>query len=132
MSRNPDHNLNEVSQMPDEFDRLMGSIDGLPDVTRTRESTIRVVPPFGMRTQLFVVQTFRQREQGDTVFLEHVSKAGTVRLVLPPKVTDAIARQRGQLTDKVRSASAKRVAQERKERGEVPGFMRSKKGAKKK
>ncbi len=46
-----------------------------------------VVPPLGVGgTQLYVVQTYRQKEQGDTIFLEHVSETGTVRLVIPPQV----------------------------------------------
>jgi hypothetical protein len=45
------------------------------------------------------VQTYRQKEQGDTIFLEHVSETGTVRLVIPPQVSAVIARQREQLTE---------------------------------
>jgi hypothetical protein len=75
---------------------------------------------------LFVIQTYRQREQGDTIFLNVQSEDKAIRLVLPPQVADAIARQRDQLTDKARSKAAKRVAQERKDRGELPGFMKQK------
>jgi len=84
-------------------------------------------PAFGVGgTQLYVVQTYRQKEQGDTIFLEHVSETGTVRLVIPPQVAAVIARQREQLTAKTRSKAAKAVAQERKERGELPAFLNRK------
>jgi hypothetical protein len=109
----------------DPFDRTIGILHGLPDVTLTKTSVTRVVPPFGVGgTQLYVVQTYRQREQGDTIFLEHVSETGTVRLVIPPQVAAVIARD--QLTAKTRSKAAKAVAQGRKERGEIPAFLKSK------
>ena len=81
---------------------------GLPDVVSTKSYVTRVVPPLGVGgTQLYVVQTYRQKEQGDTIFLEHVSETGTVRLVIPPQVSAVIARQREQLTAKTRSMAAK-------------------------
>ena len=111
----------------DAFDRTIGLLHGLPDVTEVKTSVTRVVPPFGVGgTQLYVVQTYRQKEQGDTIFLEHVSETGTVRLVIPPQVSAVIARQREQLTAKTRSKAATAVAQERKERGEIPAFLKSK------
>jgi len=111
------------------FDRTMGSLHGLPDVTATKPVTLRVVPPFGVSSQMYIVQTYRQKEVGDTIFLEYVSGDETVRMVIPAKVADAIARQRDQLTGKVRSKTAKRIAQERMDRGEVPGFLKKKKAA---
>ena len=111
----------------DPFDRSIGVLHGLPDVTEAKTSVTRVVPPFGVGgTQLYVVQTYRQKEQGDTIFLEHVSETGTVRLVIPPQVSAVIARQREQPTAKTRSKAAKAVAQERRERGEIPAFLKSK------
>jgi hypothetical protein len=114
-----------------EFDRLIGQLDGLPEVVQTKASVIRAVPMLGIgSTQLYVIQTYRQRDKGDMIFMEHVSEAGTVRLVIPPAVADCIARQRDQLTTKSRSRAAKAVALERMERGEAPAFTRKKGGAK--
>lgn len=110
------------------FDRAIGSLHGLPDVVSTKASTLRVVPPFGVGSHLYAVQTFRQREIGDTIFIEHVSDNGTERLVIPAAVADVISRQRDQLTTKVRSRAGKRTAENMKERGIQPGFLR-KKGA---
>lgn len=119
---------NDSGNMPDQFDRLLGLLDGLPDVTRTRPATLRVIPPLGVGgSQLFVVQTYRQREQGDTIFLECATAGGNIRLTLPPEISNVIARQREQLTGKVRSKAAKRVAQDRKDRGLKPAFMKNKK-----
>lgn len=127
MKANRDDNAGGAASYVDPFDRTIGALHGLPDVTSTKTSVTRVVPPFGVGgTQLYVVQTYRQKEQGDTIFLEHVSETGTVRLVIPPQVSAVIARQREQLTAKTRSKAAKAVAQDRKERGEIPAFLKSK------
>lgn len=108
--------------LPDNFDRLIGALHGLPDVAVSALSTIRTLSPLIGAAQTFIVQTYRQREQGDTVFIE-----GSFRLAIPPKVADTIARQRDALTGKVRSKIAKTAAQERKAAGIAPGFMKNKK-----
>jgi hypothetical protein len=120
-----EHHPQPASAMPDAYDRLLGALHGLPDVTRTRETTIRTVPPLGIGgSQVFILQTYRQREVGDTCFLECVGAGGAVRLVLPPSVTAAIARQRDALTSKVRRKTAKASALDRKARGIAPGFLK--------
>lgn len=106
------------------FDRAIGSLHGIPDVVTTKATTLRVVPTFGVGSHTYIVQTFRQREVGDTVFLEITSEQGATRIVIPSAVADVIARQRDQLTAKSRSRAAKRNADDRKERGIKPGFMR--------
>lgn len=125
--------------MPDHYDRLLGALDGLPGVLSTKPAIAQQVTPILGTSQTFVVRTVRQQErdeQGEnaspaafTVFLEHTSReSGLIRIVLPPKVTDLIARQREALTTQARKRTAKRIAQERKARGEVPAFMRAKRG----
>lgn len=109
------------------FDRYLGNLHGLPEVTSVKPSVLRVVPTFGIGTHMYCVQTFRMKEQGDTIFLEHVSDEGTTRIVLPPAVADAIARQRESLTGKSRSRAAQATAADRKARGLQPGFMKKKK-----
>ena len=113
---------NKVSQ----YDKMISALEGLPDVTKTQPTTLRVVTPLIGASQTFIVQTVRQREVGDHVFLEIVSGEGAIRVVLPPKVSDAIARQRDALVTKVRRKHGKRIAAERAARGEQPGFMRGK------
>jgi hypothetical protein len=112
----------------DTYDRQIGALKGLPDVIEVKLSTVRVSIPLLGLSQTFIVQTIRQREVGDHVFLETVSRDGAIRLVLPPQVADAIARQRDALTAKSRSKAAKALAQERKERGQLPAFLKHKKG----
>ena len=125
MSDTPDYR-----SLPDKFDRAMGSLVGIPDVIHTQPTTVRASTPIVGSAQTFIVQTFRQRDEdksGDTVFLEYVDEKGTVRIVLPPAVTKVIARQRDSLTDRARSKAAKAVAEDRKARGIVPGFMKNRK-----
>lgn len=111
----------------DKFDRMMGALANLPDVTHTKPSTVVTVSPLIGEAQTFIVQTYRQREVGDTVFLQYMDGDSKVRLVIPPQAADAIARQRDALTTKVRKKVAREQAQARKARGEVPGFMKGKK-----
>lgn len=108
----------------DHFDRYYGALDGLPDTIKTGASTIISSTPLLGLTQTFIVQTVRQKDVGDSIFVQYVDGAGSKRLVIPPRVAEAIARQRDALTDKSRSKAAKALAQERKARGEVPGFLR--------
>lgn len=117
-----------------DFDRMMGALEGLPDIVNTKPSTIQVTTIIGV-SNAYIVQTFRQRDgQGkdartkDTVFLQVVSHEGTVRIVLPPEVSDTIARQREAVGTKTRKKTAKRLAQERKDAGIVPGFLRGRGG----
>jgi hypothetical protein len=119
--------MSESNNLPDPFDRLLGALHGLPDIASTKPATLRTVTPMVGTSQVFIVQTYRQREVGDTIFLECVSNNGTVRLAVPPAVSDAIARQRDALTAKSRSKAATANAQARKDRGELPGFMKRKK-----
>jgi hypothetical protein len=89
------------------------------------------VPPLGIGgVETFLVRTYRQKDVGDTIFLEHVSASGAIRIVLPPKVAACIASQRDRLTTTVRRKHSKRIAQERKAAGIQPAFMKTKGAAK--
>lgn len=117
--------LPQSADMPDAYDRQLASLHDLPDVTRTKATTVRVVPPLGVGgTLVFIVQTYRQAERGDTVFLEVVGNQGAMRIAIPPKVANTIARQRDALTAKSRSKAATAVAADRKAQGLQPGFLK--------
>ena len=111
----------------DPFDIAIGGLHGLPDVVSTRPTTIQTVQPIVGRSQSWIVQTFRQKDKGDTVFLTCVSGDQHIRIALPPKVSDMISRQRDAVTGKARKKAAKAAAQDRKDRGILPGFMLHKK-----
>ena len=114
----------ERSALGDLFDRTIRALDGLPDVVKTKPSTVRALTPVLGLSQTFIVQTYRQRDQGDSIFVEYIGAEGSLRLALPHVVADTIARQRDVLTDKSRRKAAKASALDRKARGIVPGFKR--------
>jgi len=106
--------------LSDRFDRVFGLLDGLPDSASTRATTVRATTPLIGAADTYIVQTVRMREQGDTVFLEYVGGSGSIRMVLPPSVTEAIARQRDALSTKVRSKTSKAVMERRMAEGYKP------------
>jgi hypothetical protein len=114
----------------DKFDRMFGALADLPDVTQTKPSPITVHSPIIGSAQQFIIQTFRQSEQGDTIFLTYVDDTGATRIVIPPAVADVIARQRDALTSKNRKKAARAEAARRKAAGIKPAFLkdRGKKG----
>lgn len=123
-------NDNRISK----YDRIRGGLQGVAHFTKP--STIKNVEDVTGRAETFIVETARHElrtakqsgETGDTIFVECVDENGVTRLALPPSVSSAIARQRDALTARSRSRAAKTSALARKERGEVPGFMRKKGG----
>jgi hypothetical protein len=116
------------SKMPDFYDRQLANLHDLPDVVKVKPATVRTVPPLGIGgSQVFVVTTYRQRAEGDTIFLEVMGQAGATRLVIPPLVAAVIARQRDALTGKSRSKAAKATAADRAARGVRPAFTKGRK-----
>lgn len=106
------------------YDRIRGRMQDV--ALFTKPSTVRNVESMTGRSETFVVETCRHEELGDYIFVECVDESGTVRLCLPPKVANAIASQRESLTSRRRSIASKAVAKARKDRGELPGFMKGK------
>jgi hypothetical protein len=106
------------------FDRQLRALHGLPDVTTVKATTIRTVTPVLELAQTYIIQTYRHRELGDTVFVEYIGAEGSMRIALPPAVAECIARQRDALTGKNRSRAAKNEAARRKAAGIKPGFMK--------
>lgn len=107
------------------FDRIRG---GLLDVALfTRVSTIQNIETITGKSETFIIQTCRFEDKGDYIFIQLIDDTGVIRIVIPPKASNAIASQRDSLTGTRRSNAAQRNAQDRKDRGEVPGFMKAKK-----
>lgn len=143
MPYNNDREHIPSGNLPDEFDRLLGNLTGLPGVTSTRESTITVTPPLGIGgSRTFIVQTYRQRDEmpvgatavvpaRDTIFLQCIGRDVSFRVALPAEIANAIARQRDALATKSRVKAGKARAARDKAEGKVPGFMRGKRKGKK-
>lgn len=112
------------------FDRLFGLLDGLPDVVASKAATIIAVLPVVGISETYIVQTVRQWGKGDTIFLQSISSEGghpvAIRIAIPPDVSDAIARQRENLATKSRKKIGKAQAEDRKQKGIKPAFLRRK------
>lgn len=117
--------MNDTDHTVSKYDRLRGQLKD--DALFTKPSTIQNVESITGRAETFIVVTARYRDNGDYVFVECLDDTGHTRVCLPPRVSDAIARQRESLTARRRSITARKVARERMAAGEVPGFMRKRK-----
>lgn len=114
---------NPSSILPsDQFDKTLSRLSGLPNGAHTLPTVVQSQDFYGNVTQ-FIVQTVRT-DEGDTTFVTQANAAGLTRYILPPKVLATIDRQREANTAKVRRRNGRRIAQERKERGEQPAFMK--------
>jgi len=111
--------------MPDHFDYVLGQLEGFP---HTKQSTVTDVPPLGVGgSRTFIVQTFRVKDHGDTVFLQAVgAKDMVLRLVIPAKISTLIAKQREALNARSRRVGARAAAATRKKLGIKPGFLKGK------
>jgi hypothetical protein len=77
--------------MPDEFDRMIGVLDG---VGKTTQATIPVVPTLGVGgTRTFIIRTIRH-EGRDHLFVEMIGRDRSFREYFPPEVSAVVARQR--------------------------------------
>jgi len=108
------------------YDRLMAALDGIPDSAKSRPTPVRVITPLLGNVETFIVQTFRQREEGDTIFVEHTGPDGYERYYLPPPVVRVLMRQRDQIEVQNRKRAGRRLAEERKAAGIEPAFRKAK------
>ena len=95
------------------FDKVMGSLTGLPDMKLTRPATVLDTTPIVGDTRAYIVQTYKTPDQGFLAFLQIVDGEGRARIILPHKVVEAIVRQRGKLTDRSTPESRARAAAKR-------------------
>lgn len=106
--------------MPTSYDRLMASLADLPDVSRSRATPVRVITPLLGNVETFIIQTYRQRDQGDTIFVERSGPEGLERYYLPPKVVKVLIRQRDGLERQNRRRAARETAKARLDAGVRP------------
>lgn len=104
-----------MSGLGDEFDRRKRALTGLPDVVSVPQSNVDVQTPVLNLTQTWIVQTYRHKEEGDTIFLQYIAGGGeSMRIVIPPAVAERIARQYDTLTGKNRRKGAAQAAETRR------------------
>ena len=115
----------EQSPLPtDRYDQQLARLTGLPNGAQVAPVVVQTVDFYGRSTD-WIVQTVKT-DEGDTIFLKSIDADQTVRLVIPARVLATIDRQRQTLTSKVRRRHGRRLADERKQRGEQPAFLKAK------
>lgn len=120
---NDERQMNSTDRIPggvDFFDFMLATARDNPESTQTRTATLRTAVPILGAVETFTVQTFRIPDgpnAGDWGFVERINAQSVARVVLPPAVTAALARQRDTLTATGRSKRGKAAAQARKDAG---------------
>ena len=98
----------------DVYSQTLSRLLDNPAASKTKGSTINVVTLL-RHTETWVVQTIRIAG-ADTIFLQRINAEGGMRMVLPPEVAAAVARQRETLGGITRRRGARQAAATRKER----------------
>lgn len=122
-----DKNTHKVTaSLPtDEFDRVLSRSIGLPNGAHTAPTVVQAMDFYGNTTS-YMIQTVRT-DEGVTSFVTQVNAMGSMRYIIPQSLLATIDRQRAALTHKIRSRHGKRIAEERKAAGTMPGFKKGKK-----
>lgn len=123
-----DSHMEQNEGRGDFYDRMRGQVEGFLHTAPTTQVTS---PPLGVGgTQTFIVETFRLPQgEGDFVFVQKVDAEGTVRFVIPPAISDVIARHRDTLSKRVRKAIGRqggKAAQAKRKAEGTPAFGRKK------
>jgi hypothetical protein len=84
------------------------------------QSTIQTQDFYG-NAATWVLETYRDGDGREKVFVQKIDELGGARLVLPPEVTAALARHRDQLAARAKRRQGHRLVAQRKERGDVLG-----------
>lgn len=114
---------NAIQVLPlDQFNQTLQRLLGLPNGAHVAPVVVQDIDFYGKETQ-FIVQTVKS-DQGETVFLTVVNANGADRIVIPARVIQTIDRQRATVQTKVRRRHGRRLAEERKLRGEKPAFLK--------
>lgn len=106
----------------DRFEQTLSRLIGLPGGSSVQPTIVQCMDFYG-RSSDWIVQSVKT-EEGDNLFLTCVTSEGVTRIAVPARVVATIDRQRETLTTKVRRRHGRRLAEERKARGEAPGFMK--------
>jgi hypothetical protein len=118
----PQSHTDRSPQLPaDSFDQQLARLTGLPNGAHTAPTVVQDQDFYGNVTS-WMIQTVKH-DQGETVFLTSVNATGSARFVLPPRVLATIDRQRASTQTQVRRRHGRRIAEERKARGESPAFL---------
>ena len=100
-----------------EFDRIRDAIWGTPGF-KLRRSTLVAKGWSLLPTNSYIVETVKN-DEGWAVFLQAVGAEGSLRLVLPGRVMEAIFRHQDRIVKQARKERSKRGAESRKAKEEA-------------
>lgn len=101
----------------DPFDATLHDLMGHPNGAHTQPSTVRAIDDYKHVTD-YIIQTVKW-DGGTTVFVTQVSAREPKRIVLPPKVVQAILRQQEQVSTMVRRRHGQRLAEQLRADGKL-------------
>jgi hypothetical protein len=110
--------MSDVQLPTDQFSRRLRELTSNPGAVRA-SSTISTVDFYG-NAESWIVDTFRV-DGDDETLLQRINAAGSVRLVIPPAVMNAIVRGRERATTKIRKRAAHTAIETRRRRGDQLG-----------
>jgi phage gp36-like protein len=122
-----DHKATE-HRPSDPFDKLLSSMIGLPNGAHTQPTVIQHIDFYGNTTS-YMIQTART-DEALVAFVTQVDASGSKRYTLPLPVLAVIDRQREAITKQLRRRNGRRIAEDRKARGEKSAFMKTKRRGK--
>lgn len=120
------------------FDRALAGLQGGNNL-QSKATTIQNIEPITGDAETFTVQTVRaeyklkiqkgwewltETRVGDFIVITYLDKNGPMRLILPPKVVETLARQKEGLSKRARTNSSKAAMKQRMAEGFVPNFKK--------
>ena len=99
--------MNETKLPDDAYSMTLSRLLDNPAGAKTQGSTIDLITLLG-HSETWVVKTIRV-DTAETVFLQRINAEGGMRLVLPPEVSAAIARQRDTIGGIIRRRGARQA-----------------------
>jgi hypothetical protein len=111
--------MSDTTTIPrDPFSATLRALSDNPGAVRS-SSKVDLADLLG-NAETWIVDTFRV-DGKETVLLQRINADGGSRMVIPPAVTGALARQRDQVTTQSRKRGARQAVATRRERGDVLG-----------
>ena len=108
--------MEDTARPKDEFTLQLANWSDYPQATKVGPAIVQTQTFLG-NAETWTVQTIRHSDLGEAVFIQRIHSSGSMQLALPPKVTEAIARQRDSISAKNRRRGARRAVETKRELG---------------
>lgn len=119
MNKNDDRDPPTVVLARDAFSARMRELAGNPGISKA-SSRIDLHDFYG-NLETWTVDTFRAPGEPGTAFIQQMTATGALRLMLPPKVMEALGRQNGSVVRQNRRRAARQTVSARRAEGLTVG-----------